>query len=78
MGEFIQSKLDQILTHLHLLTTSHCSLPASVVQLGVRLTGDQEVEGSTPLLLQHCFMEIGHEIFATVICSLRLIQEGQF
>ena len=26
---------------------------------------------------QHSFMEIGHEIFSTVILSLPLIQEGQ-
>ena len=27
---------------------------------------------------QHSFVEIGHEIFSTVILSLPLIQEGQF
>ena len=27
--------------------------------------------------LQHSFVEIGHEIFSTVILSLPLIQEGQ-
>ena len=34
-----------------------------------RPTGDQEVAGAAP--------EIDHEIFATVILSLPLIQEGQ-
>ena len=37
-----------------------------------RLTGDQEVAGSTP-----AEVEIDHEIFAMVILSLPLIQEGQ-
>ena len=43
-----------------------------------RLTGDQEVVGSTPHRgRQHSFMEIDYEIFSTVILSLPLIQEGQ-
>ena len=43
-----------------------------------RPTGDQEVTGSTPSRgQQHSFVEIDHEIFSTVILSLRLIQEGQ-
>ena len=42
-------------------------------------TGDQEVAGSTPAEVGNIlFMEIDHEIFSTVILSLRLIQEGQF
>ena len=56
------------------------SLPASVVQLDARQTGDQEVAGSTPpprLGRQHSFVEIDHEIFSTVILSLPMIQEGQ-
>ena len=40
-------------------------------------TGDQEVAGSSPAGLQHSFVAIDHEIFSTVIFSLRLIQEGQ-
>ena len=48
-----------------------------MAQLDARLTGDQEVAGSTPLGWQHSFMEIDHEIFSTVILSLPLIQEGQ-
>ena len=43
-------------------------LPASVAQLDVRPTGDQEVAGSTPA---------NHEIFSAVILSLPLIQVGQ-
>ena len=43
-----------------------------------RLTGDQEVAGSTPAEVgQHSFLEIDREIFSTVILSLPLIQEGQ-
>ena len=42
-----------------------------------RLTGDQEVAGSTPSEVDNSFVEIDHEIFSTVILSLRLIQEGQ-
>ena len=43
-----------------------------------RLTGDQEVAGSTPAEVGNIlFVEIDHEIFATVIFSLPLIQEGQ-
>ena len=39
-----------------------------------RLTGDQEVLGSTPTTF---FVEIDHEIFSMGILSLPLIQEGQ-
>ena len=53
-------------------------MPASVAQLDARLTGDQEIAGSTPPGLQHSFVEIAHEIFSTVILSLPLIQERQF
>ena len=52
-------------------------LKFSVVQLDLRLTGDQEVAGSTPPGLQHFFVDIDHELFSTVILSLSLIQEGQ-
>ena len=54
--------------HLHEL--------ASVVQLDARPTGDHEVAGSIPGR-QHSFVEIGLEIFSTIIRSLPLIQEGQ-
>ena len=50
---------------------------ASVAQLDVRPTGDQEVGGSTPAVWQHFFVEIDHEMFSMVILSLPLIQEGQ-
>ena len=53
------------------------SMPALVAQLDAHPTGDQEVAGSTPPGRQHSFMEINHEIFSTVILSLRLMQEGQ-
>ena len=49
-------------------------MPVSVAQLDARLTGDQEVAGSTPAEVG---VEIDHEIFSTVILSLPLIQEGQ-
>ena len=53
-----------------------------------RLTGDQEVDAPSKWRpggrrfnpfrgRQHSFVEIGHEIFFTVILSLLLIQEGQ-
>ena len=64
--------------------------PASVAQLDVRPTGDQEVavrcvsdwrpggRGFDPRRgRQHSFVEIDHEIFSIVILSLLLIQEGQ-
>ena len=38
-----------------------------------RPTGDQEVAGSAPAEVGN----IDHEIFSTVILSIRLIQEGQ-
>ena len=44
--------------------------PASVAQLDARLTGDQEVMGSTPTSRQHSFEEIDHEILSSVILSL--------
>ena len=37
----------------------------------------QKVAGSTPPGQQHSFVEIGHEIFSTVILCRPLIQEGQ-
>ena len=43
-----------------------------------RLTGDQEVVGSTPAEVGNILSwMIDHEIFSTVILSLPLIQEGQ-
>ena len=51
--------------------------PASVAQLDVHLTGDQEVAGSTPAGRQHSFVEIDQDIFSTFILSLPTIQEGQ-
>ena len=50
-------------------------MPASVAQLDVRPTGDQEVVGSTPAGSTTVFHD--HEIFSTVILSLLLIHEGQ-
>ena len=52
--------------------------PESVAQLDARLTGDQEVAGSTAAGLATFFVEFDHEIFSTVIFSLPRIQEGQF
>ena len=49
---------------------------ASVAQLDVRPTDDQEVVGLTPTR-SATFIEIDHEIFSVVILSLQLIQEGQ-
>ena len=37
----------------------------------------RRLQVQTPPGQQHSFMEIGHEIFYTVILSLLLIQEGQ-
>ena len=39
-------------------TPLNISLPASVAQLDVHLTGDPEVVGLTPPGLQHSFVEI--------------------
>ena len=53
--------------------TRHFSLSmlqASMAQLDVRLTGDQEIADSTPPGRQHSFVEIDREIFSTVILSL--------
>ena len=36
------------------------------------------INGIQKLGVQHFFMQIGYEIFSTVILSLLLIQEGQF
>ena len=49
---------------------------ASVAQLDVRLTGDQEVMGSTPTSQQHSFEEIDHEILSSVILSLPWFKKG--
>ena len=43
----------------------------------MRLTGDQEVAGSTPAEVGNTFVEIDHEIFSTIILSPPLNQEGQ-
>ena len=51
-------------------------LPASVAQLDVCPTGDQQVVGLTPAE-SASFVEVDHEIFSMVILSLSLIQEGQ-
>ena len=48
-----------------------------MAQLDAHPTGDQDVEGWTPLFRQRSFLEIDHEIFSTVILYLLLIQEGQ-
>ena len=56
---------------------------ASVAQLDVRPTGDQEVRGLIPTRSAtffqgvHSVKEIDHEILSMVILSLQLIQEGQ-
>ena len=60
------------------ITNTQNDGPASVAQLDVRPTGDQEVAGSTPaevgnILLWRLIMKY----FSTVILFLRLIQEGQ-
>ena len=45
--------------------------------LDARSTGDQEVAGLIPRLVrQHCFVEIDHEIFPTVIIPLLPIPKG--
>ena len=50
-----------------------------MAQLDARLTGDQVagLNPTNPLGRQHSFLEINHEIFAMVILSIPLIQEGQ-
>ena len=51
---------------------------ATVAQLNARLTGDQEVAGSTPTEVSNILSwRFDFEIFSTVILSLPLIQEGQ-
>ena len=50
----------------------------SVAQFDAQLTDDQEVPDFDPLWVrQHSFVDIDNEIFATVILSLPLIQEGE-
>ena len=52
--------------------------PASVAQLDAPSDWRPEGRGFNPRRgRQHSFVEIGHEIFSTVILSLPLIQEGQ-
>ena len=48
-----------------------------MAQLDARLTGNQEVAGSTPAGSANSIVEIDHKIFSTVILSLPLMQEGQ-
>ena len=49
-----------------------------MAQLDVRLTGDQEVAGSTSAEVGNILSwRFDHEIFSTVILSLPLSQEGQ-
>ena len=51
---------------------------AFVAQLDVRLTGDQEVVGSTRWGVGNILSwRFDHEIFSKVMLSLQLIQEGQ-
>ena len=62
---------------------THCRLnellrPASVAQLDAPSDWRPGDRGFNPRRgRQHYFVEIGHEIFSTVILSLPLIQEGQ-
>ena len=59
-----------------ILTSNAAHLPASVAQLDVPPTGDQEVAG--PHLVSNTLSwRFDHEIFSTVILPLPLIQEGQ-
>ena len=51
-------------------------MSASVALLDARLTGDQEVAGSTPAGLA-TFFRGDYEIFSMVIFFFPLIQEGQ-
>ena len=48
-----------------------------MAQLDALLTGDQEVEGSTPAGSAIFFHGVDHEMLSVVILSLPLIQEGQ-
>ena len=53
-------------------------MPASVAQLDAPSDWRPGGSGFNPCRgWQHSFVEIDHEIFSTVILSLRLIQEGQ-
>ena len=48
-----------------------------MAQLDARPTGDKEVAGSTPAEIGNIFfVEIDHEIFSTVILSLRWFKKG--
>ena len=54
-----------------------CGGPASVAQLDAPSDWRPGGRGFNPRRgRQHCFVEIDHEIFSTVILSLPLIQEG--
>ena len=69
------------LKKVHFLEKStECILikPASVAQLDAPSDWRPGGRGFNPRRgRQHSFVEIGHEIFSTVILSLPLIQEGQ-
>ena len=55
-----------------------CWKPASVAQLDAPSDWRPGGRGFNPCRgRQHCFVEIDHEIFSTVILPLPLIQEGQ-
>ena len=59
------------------LSTSKRVRPAFNAQAYGHLTGDQVAGFDPHHVQQYSFVEIGHEIFSTVILSLQLIQEGQ-
>ena len=56
----------------------YAAMPASVAQLlDARPTSDQEVAGSTPAEVGNILSwRFGHEIFSTVILSLRWFKKG--
>ena len=63
---------------LNIWTPLMSYLPASVAQLDAPSDWRPGGHGFNPCRgWQHSFLEIDHEIFFTVILSLRLIQEGQ-
>ena len=60
------------------LRNLHINKVASVAQLDAPSDWRPRGRGFNPRRgRQHSFVEIGHEIFSTVILSLPLIQEGQ-
>ena len=54
----------------------HIYQPASVAQLDVHPTGDQQVAVLTPAGSATFVCGVDHEIFSNVILSLLLIQDG--